>query len=101
MTAIHPRITERTLQDAIVECARALGWTHVYHTWLAAHSTPGFPDLVLLRPPRLLVIECKTERGKVSEAQHDWLAAFTACGVEATIARPADWYDGTIEALLR
>ena len=101
MTATHQRLTERQLQDAIVECARALGYAHVYHTYLSINSESGFPDLVLLRPPRVVLVECKAERGVVSSAQEEWLAAWAACGAETLVARPADWFSGRIEAVLR
>jgi hypothetical protein len=52
----RPRLTERQLQDAIVQCARTLGYAHVYHTYLSINSESGFPDLVLLRPPRIVVV---------------------------------------------
>jgi hypothetical protein len=56
------------------------------------HSPAGFPDLVLCRPPRLVVAELKTATGKATLAQQEWLAALGACtGVEAALWRPADW----------
>jgi hypothetical protein len=84
-----------------VECARTLGYTHVYHTYLSITSESGFPDLVLLRTPYIVVVECKTERGVVSPAQTDWLAAWQACGAVTLVARPEDWFSGRIEEALR
>lgn len=34
---------------------------------------PGFPDLVLLRPPDLIFAELKTDKGRVAPAQREWL----------------------------
>jgi hypothetical protein len=34
---------------------------------------PGFPDLVLLRPPELIFAELKTDTGRISPAQREWL----------------------------
>lgn len=102
MTSTYrPRMTERQLQDAIVECARALGYTHVYHTFLSINSESGFLDLVLLRPPRIVIVECKTEVGIVSPAQEDWLEAWAMCGATTAVIRPSDWLAGKVEEMLR
>lgn len=70
--------------------ARLLGW-RVYFTWTSLHSPPGFPDLVLCRPPRLLFVELKSEEGRLSRAQRDWLALLeTIPGIEAYVWRPRD-----------
>jgi hypothetical protein len=61
-----------------------------YHTLNSKGSDPGFPDLVLIRPPRLVVAECKTERGRVTIAQWAWLDDFAACGAESYVWRPSD-----------
>jgi hypothetical protein len=52
----------------------------------------GLPDLILCKPPRLLFAELKRERGRVSEAQADWLDALSRCsGVEVYLWKPSDW----------
>jgi hypothetical protein len=97
-------MTEADLQDAIVALARLRGW-------LVAHFRPartergwrtpvaadgaGFPDLVLVHPEwgRLIVAECKSDRGRVTTDQMRWLAAFSAAGVETHIWRPEDLTD--------
>ncbi len=92
-------VTEREFQGAVIDLARALGWT-VYHPWLSVRSAAGFPDLVLVRPPRVVFAELKTERGRVSPAQERWLALLRACpGVEAYVWRPGEW--NSVSAVLR
>lgn len=82
---------EKSLQAQIVKAARLLGWL-VYHTWRSTHSAPGFPDLVLVRPPRLVFIELKTDTGKVSPDQERWLEQLRQCpGAEVYLFRPGDW----------
>lgn len=109
--AIASAMTERELQDAVVRCAQALGYL-VHHArpgmdrrgrWKTAiQGHPGFPDLVLVRPPRVLVVELKSERGVVSPWQEQWLAALAACpGVECYVWRPGNWLSGEIELVLR
>lgn len=61
-----------------------------YHTLRSKGSDAGFPDLVLLRPPRMIVAELKTDRGNVTEAQTMWLDAFSRCGAEVYVWRPRD-----------
>ncbi len=98
-----PAMTERALQAAIVQAAGLLGWNLIFHAWLSVHSTAGFPDLVMLHPgqQRILVVECKRERGVVTEAQRRWLDGFQACGMAAVVWRPRDWLSGEVERVLR
>lgn len=63
----------------------AKGW----RTAIQGHA--GFPDLLLVRNGVLLVAELKTDRGRVSVAQAEWLNAFHAAGIPGGIWRPRDW----------
>lgn len=82
-------LTEREWQGLIVQFARLHGWAVMHH--LDSRGTEaGWPDLVLIRPPELLIVELKSERGKVSAAQQNWLDALSACGVETGVWRPSD-----------
>jgi len=100
---------EKEFQRAVIEYARMMGW-RVHHTrpaltqrgkWITpVQGDTGFPDLVLCRPPRLILAELKRVGGKVSVAQREWLSALQACtGVECYIWYPNDW--GTIERVLQ
>ena len=66
--------------------ARMFGYA-CYHTLRSKGSQPGFPDWTLARE-RVVFLELKTETGKVSDAQKEWLAALNAAGVEAYVVRP-------------
>ncbi len=100
--AVVRPMTERQLQDAILDAARVLGWQHRYHTHDSRRSAPGFPDLVLLRPPQIVVAELKTERGRLTGDQIGWLAAFEAVpGIEVFVWRPEHWVSGDVERMLR
>ena len=84
------RETEDGFQAWITQLAHLCGWD-VYHTHDSRHSAAGFPDLVLVRPPRVLFAEVKAETGKVSPAQRRWLNWLTDCpGVETYLWWPAD-----------
>lgn len=74
----------------IVEYAVLRNWRQ-YHTYRSDRSAAGFPDLILLRAQRAVALEVKAERGRVSDAQLDWLAALARAGIEAHLVRPRDW----------
>lgn len=93
-------MTERQLQDAVVECATLLGW-RTYHVYDSRRSQPGFPDLVCVRGPRLLFVELKTAKGRLSPAQLQWLDDLTATAAEVFTWRPEQWANGAIEKALR
>ena len=85
---VAPRFSqsEAKYQEAIVDLARGLGWED-YHTHDSRKSRPGFPDLMLLRPPRQVVAELKSRKGVVTPAQQRWLNLFWLCGAETYLWR--------------
>ena len=101
-------LTERQWQRQVLDAARYCGW-------LRAHFRPaqtargwrtpvegdgaGFPDLVLVRGHRLLFVELKSDRGRVSPAQQAWLDALRRASVEVHVWRPSDW--ARVEEVLR
>jgi len=97
---IAESMTESALFHDITKLAGVLGWKH-YHTWNSIKSDPGFPDLVLVRPPRLLFVELKAEGGKLTEAQEDWMRILAGCNQEWQVWRPSDWLSGRIEKVLK
>jgi len=91
--ALMAAMTEAEFQGWIVRLAQGYGWQRdlIYHTHDSSKSQGGFPDLVLVKPPRILLWELKSMRGRVSPAQEKWVAAFRECGMEAAILYPCDW----------
>lgn len=87
---------EAAFQGQVIEIA------HLYR-WRVAHFRPaqtsrgwrtpvaadgaGFPDLVLIRPPELIIAELKSEKGTLSPAQREWVGELTL--VEEAIAQAA------------
>jgi hypothetical protein len=69
----------------------------VYHTHDSRRSEPGFPDLVLVRHERLLFVELKSGKGKLTPAQAQWFGRLSQAGASVRVWRPSDWLDGTIE----
>ena len=92
-------MSEDELLAAVLELARWLGW-RTYHTHDSRRSNPGFPDLVIVRDDRLLFVELKSTKGRLTAEQTEWLKAL---GYVASVAtwRPADWTSGEIERVLR
>lgn len=81
-------LTEKVWQQQIVQLARTVGWRS-YHTLRSKGSQPGYPDLTLVRD-RVVFVEVKTEKGKLSEKQREWLTALWVAGAEVYVARPRD-----------
>ena len=92
-------MTEAELQALITDAADLGGWLW-YHTHDSRRSNPGFPDLVLVRPPEMLFIELKSERGRVSPAQRMWLDQIGQIEyISSDVLRP-DQADAMIARLL-
>jgi hypothetical protein len=84
------RPSERDWQRTVTELARLCGW-RCYHTLRSQGSEAGFPDLVLLRQPTLLVVELKTDQGRLRPAQREWLAELDqVTSMIAEVWRPSD-----------
>ena len=100
---LDQQVSESQLQRDVLEMAKKLGWL-AYHVYDSRMSGPdkGFPDIILAKregAARVLAIELKTERGRVSTAQWAWLAALMG-PLECYVWRPRDWSSGEIEAIL-
>ena len=96
-------ISEAELQRTVVQLARARGWL-VCHMTDPQRSEPGVPDLLMVRPPRVVFMELKRQKGRLDRRtrhdrkgrvlpnQEDWKLALETCGgVEYYLFRPSDW----------
>jgi len=84
-------MTEDELLAAITGAATLYGWRwfHIRRSDLARQmGQPGFPDLILSRGAAMLAMELKTERGRLTVDQAEWLGAFGRAGVEYLVVRP-------------
>jgi hypothetical protein len=80
--------TEAELQAVVIEAAERGGWL-VFHDNDSRRNRPGFPDLVLVRPPEVIFCELKTMRGKTTPEQREWIEALQSCSVvSAGVLRP-------------
>jgi hypothetical protein len=83
--------TEKEFMARVVKLAKERGFK-VYHTLNSRGCTAGFPDVVLARRGSpLLIIELKTETGKLPPAQAEWIAVLLSAGVDARVWRPSSW----------
>ena len=89
---ILAEITEADWLGWVTLTARTFSWL-AYHTHDSRHSAAGFPDLVLVRGESIIYAELKSERGKVTAAQQEWLDALAATGTETHVWRPSDQDD--------
>ena len=88
---------------AVVELAKRRGWK-TYHTYDSRRSASGFLDLVMARKGRCIFAELKSAKGMVTPEQNDWFLALAGKpnqAVETYLWRPAEWFDGSIEEILR
>lgn len=100
-TRLAQDMSEKDLLASVQSLAQVRGWL-IYHTYESRNSDRGFPDLVLVRTDRILFVELKSAKGKLSREQATWLSALMLAGQSETyIWTPAQWLDGTIEGLLK
>lgn len=86
----------------MLEAAKATGWTLRYHTHDSRRSEPGFPDLVLVHPRHCWVLfrELKTEKGRTTAKQDEWILGLGLAGLDAGVWRPRDWVSRRIQTEL-
>ena len=83
--------SEKVFQRHVVALAERGGW-EAFHVYDSRRSAAGFPDLVLVRPPVLILAELKTDTGRTTPAQDEWLELLGRVpGVRVRLWRPALW----------
>lgn len=83
------RESERSWQGRVLERARQGRW-RAYHTRYSIGSQAGFPDLVLVKPGRLIFAELKSDKGSLSPKQLEWVTLLLEAGQEVHVWRPQD-----------
>lgn len=97
--ALLRSISEADFQAVVVRKAELWGWW-VWHDFSTqGRNQRGLPDLILVRPPRVLFVELKKQKGRVTPEQQGVLDMLARCpGVEVALWRPSD--DAEIDAVL-
>lgn len=91
-------MTEAELLDEVTgECTRlGLLWIHNPDSRLI-RGTPGFPDVLICSPLKLMLAELKGEDGQTSAEQDRWSWALLMAGIEYRLWDPSDWRSGLIK----
>lgn len=99
------KMTETQLLNAVCDLAATFGWrvmhprpantTKGWRTPVQGVGSKGWPDLVLVSqwPARFIVRELKTDAGRLTPEQVEWLELLERAGVNAGVWRPRDWDD--------
>lgn len=83
-------MTEVQFQQRITDLCDylALRW---HHETDSRKSPKGWPDLVIGGPNSVIFAELKTEKGRTTEAQKEWLQTLARSGAVVYLWRPDDW----------
>lgn len=84
------RVSEKSFMATVTAFAKLYGWK-VFHVYNSQRSEPGFPDLVMVRLDRVVFAELKTDTGKVTTSQQEWLDLLKRTPTEVYLWRPRDW----------
>ncbi len=103
-------MTEKELTKLLQKTLKQTGWLGAHfhdsrreikpNVFIGDLSAKGFPDIVAIKKNRLLVVELKSETGKLREQQPEWLDAFSDVGAEVFLWRPTHWKNGAITQVL-
>ena len=83
-------MTEAQLLAVVRDACR---WSALlcYHTFDSRRSERGFPDLCIVGSHGVIFRELKTDRGRLTPDQRDWLDRLAEAGADVAVWRPADW----------
>lgn len=81
-------LTEAQFQQQVTDLCDVLRlkW---HHETDSRRSKEGFPDLVIAGPRGVVFAELKTEKGKVTKAQQEWIETLERSGAFAYVWRPS------------
>ncbi len=96
---VQASVSESDFQRTLVEFLQVKGWlVHAERhartkdgKWMTPiQGDKGFPDLIATKGTRLIVAELKSDTGRVSFEQYEWLETLGK-SVAVYIWRPSDW----------
>ena len=91
-------VSEKDLQNAIMEYLGYNGWLRAHFrpaktqagNWITAmQGDTGYPDVTAVKGHRLVFAELKTEKGKITATQEQWLDALALAHREVYVVRPS------------
>ena len=91
--------SEAEFSRRVVDLAHRAGWrenrtypSRAGGAWRTTTSSVGFPDHILIKRGRLVVLELKIPGGKPTPEQVEWIDLFASIpGCVARVVWPADW----------
>lgn len=92
---IYRSMTEKHVQDTAIQALILHGYTLIFHDYDSKRNARGYLDLHAIRLPSALwdadymVVECKTERGRLRAEQKLWIAGYQANGIACSVLRPS------------
>lgn len=89
-------MSEDDLMRRVQRLCRDLGLL-AYHTHDSRGSAPGYPDWHIVGRARSIFRECKTETGRTTTEQDEWIERLRAVGHDVGVWRPADLFSGSIQ----
>jgi hypothetical protein len=85
--------SEKHFLSRVTRLAELYGWV-VWHTLDSTGTRAGEPDLRMLRPPRYIVAELKSEHGRLRPEQVTAIGLLEQCpGIEVFCWRPRNWVE--------
>ena len=88
---------EKEFQSQVLKLAKQAGWMAFHPRPAQAPSgryvtnfdgDKGYPDLTLIRRGVVVMAELKTEKGRLTDGQKEWIEA---SGGTIRVWRPSDW----------
>jgi hypothetical protein len=94
--------TEALFMAQVTDYAQLRGWEYMhilpglnergrYRTPVSGSLGPGWPDLILVRGTRILAVELKSEKGRLTSFQADVLETLSLTGIPCHVWKPSDW----------
>lgn len=87
--SMPPNLTEKQFGLVVEDICKWLRLPY-YHTWNSQHSAPGWPDYVIVGPSGVIYVELKSQNGRVTKNQDEWLRILADAGQEVHVWRPSD-----------
>jgi hypothetical protein len=96
-------VTEAQWLTAVGDALDYTGWSWIHHRpgrrasgkWadpVQGNSARGWPDVFAVRDDRAIAVELKTDSGRVTPEQTEWLARLNAAGIETHLLfLPRQW----------
>lgn len=89
------RTPEKAFMAQVCQLLTLTGWLW-YHTHDSRRSKPGFPDIVAVRGERTVFIETKSDTGRLSPEQGQWVKALQEAGQEVYVWTPDCWEEAQV-----